>query len=180
MGDGDSIPIEPGTYRRNVLLAALAVAGALAWIAPWRADAEPPATLGRSVPLRIAIVVLAGEAQDDDFARDMAQGITANLERDGRFAAINSAIFKENITNFDSPPRFSNWRAINAQVLVVGRADRGAGERFDTRFRLWDVAAGVQLLGQQYVTSIENRGELANHVSDVIFERLIGNREQLK
>jgi TolB protein len=180
MGGDDSISIGSGSYRRNVLIAALAVAGALAWIAPWRADAELSAESGRGMPLRIAIVVLAGDAQDGEFARDMAQGISANLERGGWFAAINSADFKEEITNFDSLPRFSDWRAIDAQVLVVGRAGRGEGDRYDSRFRLWDVISGVQLLGQLYVTSIEGRGELANHISDVIHERLIGKRDRIK
>jgi hypothetical protein len=196
MGDDDSISIRPRSYRRCVLIAVLAVAGALAWIAPWRADAESPADNGRGAPLRIAVVILAGEAQDGDIARDiardmardiardmardMAQGITANLERGGRFAAIDSANLKEQITDFNGPPSFADWRAIDVQVLVIGRTSRGAGDKFDAGFRLWDVIGGAQLLGQLYVTSIDNRGAVADHISEMISERLIGKRDQIK
>ena len=58
-----------------------------------------------------------------EVARGVTQVITANLRRSGLFAPIDPAAFIEKITNFDAPPRFPDWQAINAQALVTGRVD---------------------------------------------------------
>ncbi len=67
-----------------------------------------------------------------------------------------------------------SWRALNAQFVVTGRSGRSADGRLQTEFRLWDVATGQQVAGQQYVTDPNNSRRVAHIVSDAIFTRITG------
>jgi TolB protein len=65
---------------------------------------------------------------------------------------------------------------INAQGLVTGRVSR-EGERIKTEFRLWDVFAGEQLVGQQYfITQPAQWRRIGHIISDLIYERLTGEK----
>jgi TolB protein len=106
----------------------------------------------------------------------VTQIITANLARSGLFAPIDPAAYIEKIVNFDAAPRFPDWRAINAQALVLGRITRQGDGRFKAEFRLWDVFAGQQLEGKQYSVPFENVRRIAHIVSDAIYVRLTGEK----
>ena len=67
-----------------------------------------------------------------------------------------------------------SWRALNAQFVVTGRSGRSADGRLQTEFRLWDVATGQQVAGQQYVTDPNNSRRVAHIVSDAISTRITG------
>jgi len=113
---------------------------------------------------------------DAEPARLVTQIITANLARSGLFAPIDPAAYIEKIVNFDAAPRFPDWRAINAQALVLGRITRQGDGRFKAEFRLWDVFAGQQLEGKQYSVPFENVRRIAHIVSDAIYVRLTGEK----
>lgn len=150
---------------------------ALAGPAPWQALAEPSNDQNRgNVPLRVAIVFIGSNAQTSDFARDVAQVITANLGRDRQLVLIDTADFIETITDTNKPPRFTDWRAINAHVLVTGRVRREAGDRLAAEFRLWDVVDGLHLFGMQYAASSDSQGVLAKEISNAVYERLTGKK----
>jgi len=107
---------------------------------------------------------------------DVTQVITNNLNRSGLFAPIDQADYIEKTINFDAAPQFQNWRTISAQALLTGRMTRQADGRIEAKFRLWDVATGQQLAGQQYLTQPENQRRIAHIISDQVYERLTGRR----
>ena len=132
-------------------------------------------TQGNFQPLPIAIAdFMGGGPADNDTALGVTQIITADLKRSGLFAPIDPAAFLEKITNTDVPPRFPDWRAINAQALVAGRVSRQSDGRIKAEFRLWDVFGAVQLTGQQYFSTPDNVRRIAHIISDAIYERLTG------
>jgi len=132
---------------------------------------------GEFVPLPIAIPNFTpGTPSDGEVGVGVTQVITANLKRSGLFAPIDQAAYIEKTINIDAAPQFANWRTISAQALVTGRMTRQADGRLKAEFRLWDVATGQQLIGQQYFTSPEYWRRIAHIISDQIYERLTGEK----
>ncbi|MBV9531490.1 MAG: Tol-Pal system protein TolB, partial [Bradyrhizobium sp.] len=128
-------------------------------------------------PIPIAIPnFVPGSPSDGQVAADVAGVVTNNLRRSGFFAPIDQAAFIDRIANSDDPPRFQNWKAVNAQALVVGRVTRQPDGRLRAEFRLWDVLAGQQLAGQQFVTAPEYWRRIAHIISDQIYQRLTGEK----
>jgi TolB protein len=128
-------------------------------------------------PMPIAIpAFVPGTPADAQAGADVAGVITNNLKRSGLFAPIDPSAFIERISNPDSPPNFASWKQINAQAVVVGRVTRQSDGRLKAEFRLWDVASGQQLTGQQYVTSPEYWRRISHIISDQIYERLTGEK----
>jgi TolB protein len=132
---------------------------------------------GEVAPIPIALPDFVGGGQGDaEAARSMTQVITADLKRSGLFAPIDPAAYIERVVNIDAMPRFPDWRAVNAQSLVTGRLTRQGDGRLKVEFRLWDVVAGGQLAGQQYVTAPDNWRRIAHIIADAIYERLTGEK----
>jgi len=132
-------------------------------------------TEGNFQPIPIAIPkFIAGTPGDGDTANGVTQIVTANLQRSGLFTPIDPAAYTETLSSVDSVPTFQSWRVINAQALVNGAITRQNDGRLKAEFRLWDVAAGQQLDGKQYLTTPDNWRRIAHIISDAIYERLTG------
>jgi TolB protein len=163
--------------RRDMLIGGVGAAAGL--LLPRRAGAQTKLqiTEGNVAPLPIAIPdFVAGTPADGEVGAGVAGVITNNLRRSGLFAPIDPAAFIEKVTDSDKPPQFQSWKTINAQALVTGRMTRQSDGRLKAEFRLWDVASGQQLTGQQYFTSPEYWRRIAHIISDQIYERLTGDK----
>jgi TolB protein len=173
-----SFPLPPLSLdRRKVLVGGAGAAAGLLLPQLSRAQTRFSVTEGNVAPLPIAIPnFVGGSPADNDVAVGVTQVITNNLKRSGLFAPIDQAAFIDRTTNIDLPPNFANWKTINAQALVTGRMTRQPDGRLKAEFRLWDVASGQQLAGQQYFTSPEYWRRIAHIISDQIYERLTGDK----
>src|SRR5215470_9018139 len=162
----------PLSLTRRYLLAG---AGAFAAFGsrPASAVLKLDITQGNIKPMPIA---LPDFISDSDTGRNVTGVISGNLQRSGLFAPINPAAFIEKVTNSDNVPRFTDWRTINAQALVTGRITRQGDGRLKAEFRLWDVFAGQQLDGKQYFTTPDNWRRIAHIISDLVYERLTGDK----
>jgi TolB protein len=126
-------------------------------------------------PIPIAIPkFIAGTPSDGDTASGVSQIVAANLQRSGLFNVVDPAAYTETIASIDSVPTFQSWRVVNAQALVAGAITRQNDGRLKAEFRLWDVLAGQQLDGKQYVTTPDNWRRIAHIISDAIYARLTG------
>ena len=164
--------------RRKVMMAG-GVAVALAGLRtkPARAVLQLDVTRGNVQPMPIAIPdFIAGTPGEVEMARTVTQVITNNLGHSGLFAPIDPAAYIERITNFDALPRFADWRAINAQALVVGRVGRQGDGRLKAEFRLWDVFAGQPQDGKQYAATPDNIRRIGHIISDAVYTRLTGEK----
>jgi TolB protein len=166
----------PFVTRRHFMIATGSTVAAFGFQSAWaqgRLKIDPD----QFQPMPIAIpAFVPGSPADAQAGADVAGVITNNLKRSGLFAPIDPAAFIDRITNSDDPPRFQNWKQINAQALVVGRVTRQSDGRLKAEFRLWDVGTGQQLAGQSYVTSPEYWRRIAHIISDQIYERLTGEK----
>ncbi len=130
----------------------------------------------RTDPIPVAIPVFVGSGGDTDrLGRDIAGVITNNLARCGLFRAIDPAAFIGKTDNAPSP-NFQNWKAIGAQALVTGKIDSQGGDKVRVEFRLWDVLPGLQIQGTAYTTTLSNWRRIAHIISDVIYERMLGEK----
>ena len=129
---------------------------------------------GTIAPIPIAIPGFLGD--DPKLAADIAGVISADLERSGLFKSLDQASFLERVSDVNRPPRFPDWRAIQADALVVGRVTRRPDGRVGAEFRLWDVTRGKQLSGQRFTTVAKNWRRIGHIIADQVYERLTGEK----
>ncbi len=121
----------------------------------------------RTEPIPIAIPGFSGT----ELAAQITGVITDNLARCGLFKPVGSAA----VANPAEQPNFQAWKATGAQALVTGSV-AGGGNAVRVEFRLWDVLPGTQIQGTAYTTTQANWRRIAHIISDVIYERLLGEK----
>jgi TolB protein len=143
--------------------------------APSPADAAIVVDRARTDPIPIAVPAFSGADGDAGrLGRDISGVITNNLARSGLFRAIDPAAFIGQASS--DVPNFANWKGIGAQALVTGRVENQGGSKVRVEFRLWDVLPGQQIQGTAYSTETANWRRIAHIISDVIYERLLGEK----
>jgi TolB protein len=161
---------------RRFLLSLIVIAS-LNGVSPAHAQLRVDITEGHLNPMPIAVVDFLGQsAPAQQVGRDVAGVIRANLERSALFRPIPSNAFIERIQAMEVPPRFADWKIIDAQALVVGQVTPLPDGRVRIEFRLWDVFAEQSLTGFQYATTPDNWRRIAHRISDQIYEQLTGER----
>jgi TolB protein len=103
---------------------------------------------------------------------DVADVISADLKRSGRFAPVarNDLIARP----YDaSQVNFRDWRLLKADNLVIGKVTPfGAG--YVAQFQLFDVFRGVQLAGYSIRSDAKSLRRTAHQIADMIYETLTG------
>jgi len=161
------------TFR--ICLAVLAIFLLVQPIQSARAELRIDITQGTVKPMPIAVTDLVGVSSDEKrFGRDISRLIAADLERSGLFKAIDQKAFIQSADAMQTLPRFGDWRVINAQAMVQGRAQIVPDGRLRIEFRLWDVFAENQMIGLAYFTIPDNWRRVAHIVADAIYKRITG------
>jgi TolB protein len=132
-------------------------------------------TRARTDPIPIAIPDLAGAGEGQRYGRDIARVIQNNLRFSGLFRIVERQAFIQSAEAAAATPRFQDWRVIGAQALTTGRVD-AQGDRLRVEFRLWDVLPEQQLQGTAFTAPAQNWRRIAHLISDVIYERLLGEK----
>jgi TolB protein len=135
---------------------------------------EVDITQGTLQPIPIAVPEFLGE--DPRFGLEVSDVVAADLERSGLFAPLDRASFIDRPRDLNAPPRFQDWRVINAQAVVVGRAGRLADGRAIGEFRLWDVFTARELASQRFAVHAQEWRRLGHLIADQVYQRLTGER----
>lgn len=143
----------------------------LSLMVPAHAALKIDITQGNIQPLPIAVLDFVSE---DGVGSDLAQVITADLERSGLFRPIEREAYIESALDVNVRPRFKDWRLVNALALVTGRSIMQNDGRLRVEFRLLDVVAQEQMTGLQFFTTPENWRRVSHLIADAIYERLTG------
>ena len=126
-------------------------------------------------PIPVAVADFVGaDTLPSQYGADIARVVTADLERSGLFKPIDPKAFIQKAQNIKTLPRFGDWRVINVQALVHGRAHIVTDGRLRVEFRLWDVLAEQQMVGLAYFTIPDNWRRVAHIIADAIYKRLTG------
>jgi TolB protein len=106
---------------------------------------------------------------------DVAAIVSADLARTGRFDPLppKDMLARPNV---DSKINFANWRIFQSENLVVGTLKYLGADRYKISFRLFDVFKGKQLEGFSLSTSGSDLRRAAHQVSDIIYQKLTGER----
>jgi TolB protein len=164
--------------RRGLIAAG--VAGSAFALAPLAAHAQGKTADGSAVidvnrarnePIPIAVPDLGGSS----LGAQMAGVINANLERCGLFKPLPASSFIQAGATDSGTPNFQNWRVTGARALVTGSVT-GGGSDVRVEFRLWDILPQQQLQGTAYTTSAGNWRRIAHIISDVIYQRMVGEK----
>jgi TolB protein len=155
-------------------LAALAALALFALEPAARAELHLDVTRGKIEPMPIAIPEFAGTGEGEQTGRDIAQVLTADLERSGLFRPVDPKAFVDKDAATRTPPNYADWRVLNAQALVTGDVEVQPDGRLQVEFRLWDVFAEQQLTGLRYTATRENWRRISHIVGDAIYKRITG------
>lgn len=165
---------------KRVMIGLLALALAAGAAAPGKAQTGQQTfridvTGGVIEPLPFAAPIFIAETAE---ARQVAQDITRVLRDD----LVSSGLLREvpreahisQITNFNSQPQFQDWKAINAQGLIVGSVSV-TGNQLVVKFRLWDVFAETAIGdGLQLAGGIGSWRRIAHKLADAAYTRITG------
>lgn len=166
---------------RRFLLAFFAFA-AMAGFSTANAQLRVDINDGNLNPMPVAVTDFNGSnAPAAQVGRDIAGVIRANLDRSGLFRPVSPDAFIERITSLEVPPRFADWRVIDAQALAVGQVTPLPDGNIQVEFRLWDVFAESEVAGPDgrpiafvYRTTPDNWRRVAHQISDRIYSALTG------
>jgi TolB protein len=130
---------------------------------------------GQVEPLPVAIPAFSGDTADEArFGQDIANVISANLERSGLFAPADPRSFIERTIDFGAAPQFGSWRLIRVDALINGRVVMQDDGRLRVEFFLWDVYGEQSMLGLQFFSTPEGWRRVAHLITDAVYERLTG------
>ncbi len=147
----------------------------LGFSSPSYAQVEIDITEGNVQAIPIAVAVFEGKTfEDQRFAQEVVQVIQADLAGSGLFEPLDPLSFIQKDASVLSVPKFSDWRVIKAQAVVVGKVERLPDRRIKAQFRLWDVFSGKQLSGEQFFIENENWRRVGHVIADTIYKRLTG------
>jgi TolB protein len=157
-----------------VILLGVILAGGLA-ATEARAELRIDITKGVVEPIPVAVTDMVGPSGEvSQYGTDISRVIAGDLERSGLFKPIDQKAFIQKAGDIKTLPRFGDWRVINAQALMQGRAHLVTDGRLRVEFRLWDVFAEQQMVGLAYYTIPDNWRRVAHIIADAIYKRLTG------
>ncbi len=132
-------------------------------------------TEGVIEPLPLAIpTFLSDGAGAEGWAGDITRVVAADLTGTGLFREIPAEAFISRPASLDEDVRYADWKAINAQALVVGSVALD-GQRLTVRFRLYDVFSEAPLgEGLQFGGDVSDWRRIGHKVADQIYSRITG------
>ena len=109
-----------------------------------------------------------------EYADALSRVVASNLSGTGLFREVPRESHIARITSFDTSISYPDWRAVNAQALIVG-AVSASGDRLTVKFRLFDVVSGQQMgEGLQFAGAARDWRRMGHKVSDAVYSQITG------
>jgi len=133
-------------------------------------------TEGVIEPLPFAVArFVTDDSRSETLATDIVRVIPAYLPGSGLFREIPESAHIATITNINSPVIYSDWKAINAEILVTGALKFRVNGDAEISFRIHDVFSNKDLgLGVRLTGDPGDWRRVAHRISDIVYERATG------
>ena len=125
--------------------------------------------------LPIAVVPFGWQGPGQPPGEAIGAIVDADLKRSGRFKTMSSKDMLA-FPHTGSDVDFRDWRVLGMESLVVGQVQSNSAGGYIVRFQLFDVFKGEQLAGYSIPTTVRDLRATAHHISDLIYEKLTGQR----
>ncbi|MAJ91886.1 MAG: Tol-Pal system beta propeller repeat protein TolB [Legionellales bacterium] len=130
-------------------------------------------TQGIEQPIPIAISLFGWSQASSIPPIDIAEVITNDLTRSGRFNVMDVKDLPQNPKNFDAI-NFDDWRKLGMENIVIGNLVLTESGNYDVSFRLVDIYRKKQIAGFRIPTKPNGLRRVSHQISDIIFEKLTG------
>ena len=130
---------------------------------------------GNAAALPIAVVPMPYQGGGAAPATDVAQVVTADLNRSGQFRGLPEKDIIERPSR-GGEVNYPTWRALNQDYLVVGRVLDAGGGSYRVEYELFDVAKQERLLGFALTARANAMRDVSHQIADAIYEKILGVR----
>ncbi len=145
------------------------------FVASLNAELKIDITSGYTEPTPIGIHDFIGVNEEESIvAKQITKLVIADLNNSGLFKVIDPKAYIQKISSTNVMPKFSDWKVINAQALIVGSTQLQENGNIKIEFRLWDVFAEQQMAGWAFSTARSNWRQISHRIADKVYERLTG------
>ncbi len=128
---------------------------------------------GVAQPTPVAIVPFGWQGNAAEMPLDVAEVITNDLRRSGRFAPIPESKMLQKPTN-GAEVDFQDWSFVGVEAVVVGNVVQTGDNAYTLQFQLFDVFGRSQLVGYRMPASRGTMRGAAHRAADMIYEKLTG------
>jgi len=128
---------------------------------------------GIAQPTPVAVVPFGWEGDTPNMPLDVAQVITDDLFRSGRFAPIAEDKMLQKPTD-GADVDFQDWSFVGVEAVVVGKVSQTGANAYTLQFQLFDVFGRKQLVGYRMPASRGTMRGAAHRAADMIYEKLTG------
>lgn len=121
----------------------------------------------------VAVVPFGWQGQDAAAPLDIAEVISADLYRSGRFEPKDEKDMLQKPTE-GADVDFSDWTILGVEAVVIGKVEQTGDNAYSVQFQLFDPYQRTQLLGYRMPASRGNIRRVAHRAADMIYEKLTG------
>ena len=124
----------------------------------------------------IAVVPFEWRGAQNKAPEDLANIISDDLGRSGRFAPLAEQNIPQISTEEQVEMRWSDWRRVGIHNVVIGKIVASTQGRYEVEFRLFDTLKQERITGLRDSVRAEDLRRTAHQISDIIYETLTGER----
>ncbi|MCH8158493.1 MAG: Tol-Pal system beta propeller repeat protein TolB [Proteobacteria bacterium] len=128
---------------------------------------------GVAQPTPVAIVPFGWQGSTPSAPLDVAQVITDDLRRSGRFAPLAERDMLQKPTD-GADVDFQDWGFVGVEAVVVGSLVQTGANAYTLEFHLFDVFGRRELVGYRMPASRGTMRGAAHRAADMIYEKLTG------
>lgn len=138
-----------------------------------RAELDIEITQGAGHRTPVAVVPFGWVGNVSDAPLDIAEVISNDLTRSGRFAPIAIRDMLQKPTE-GVKVDFDDWSILGVEAVIIGRVTQTGANAYKVQFQLFDVFGRDQLVGYSMPASRGTMRRVAHRAADMIYEKLTG------